>query len=85
MAEEIYKAYIEGKGSKTAEKRELAMSPELVLTKKTIAAKLKKDAQHLQDGDIARLVKSYVTKIYAHSDEVIITGGVNLDGCGGGI
>ena len=61
----------------------LAMTPDLVLTKKMIADKLKEDAQHLQDGDIARLVKSYVNKIYAHSDEVIITGGVNLMVAGG--
>ena len=63
----------------------LAMSPDLVLTKETIAAQLKKDAQHLQDGDIGRLIKAYNTKIYAHSDEVIITGGVNINGCGGRI
>ena len=34
---------------------------------------------------IERLIKAYITKNYAHSDEVIITGGVNLNGCGEGI
>ena len=61
------------------------MTPNILLTKKMIADKLKEDAQHLQDGDTARLIKSYIDKVYAHSDEVIITGGVNLNGCGGGI
>ena len=59
----------------------LAVSPELILTKETIVNKLKQDAQHLQNGDIERLVRSYITKIYAHRDEVIITGGVNISGC----
>jgi len=36
----------------------LTMTPELVITKKMIADKLREDAQHLQDGDIARLVKA---------------------------
>ena len=62
-----------------------SLSPDLTLTKGAIAAKLKEDARHLRDGDIERLLKAYVTKIYAHSDEIIITGGVNLNGCGGGI
>ncbi|MCL2698391.1 MAG: hypothetical protein FWE74_09990 [Oscillospiraceae bacterium] len=60
----------------------LAMSPEIILTPQIIAKKLKKDAQLLRDGDIARLIKSYLTKIYAHSDEIIITGGVNMNHCG---
>jgi len=58
----------------------LAMSPNLILTRDMIATKLKADAQSLQDGDIERLIKAYVTKIYAHSDEIIITGGVNMSG-----
>ena len=61
------------------------MTPGLVLTKNMIADRLREDAKHLQDGDIARLINSYVIKIYAHSDEIIITGGVNLNGCGGEI
>ena len=61
----------------------IAMTPNIILTRKMIADKLKEDAQHLQDGDTARLIKSYIDKIYAHNDEVIITGGVNLNGCGG--
>ena len=56
----------------------LAMSRDLVLTKEMIAAKLRADAQSLQEGDVERLLKAYVTKIYAHNDEIIITGGVHL-------
>jgi len=52
----------------------LAVSPQITLTKEAIAAKLRKDAQSFQDGDIKRLVKAYTTKIYAHNDEIIITG-----------
>ena len=62
-----------------------SMSPDLILTKEMIAAKLKKDAQHLQEGEIERLIKACIAKIYTHSDEVIITGGVSLNGCGEGI
>lgn len=57
------------------------LSDKPTITKADIVAKLKKDAQRLQDGDIERLIKEYVTKIYAHNDEIIITGGVNLIGC----
>lgn len=126
MADEIFEAYVKGKGSKAEEKKELGqierkiangtkaildgadyselheemarlrvrkaeleeiigMTPDLVLTKAMIEARLKEDAQHLQEGDIARLVKAYVTKIYAHDNEVIITGGVNMSDCGGRI
>ena len=53
------------------------------ISKADIVEKLKKDAQRLQEGDLERLIKEYVTKIYAHNDEIIITGGVNLNGCGG--
>ncbi|MCL2070834.1 MAG: recombinase family protein [Oscillospiraceae bacterium] len=123
MADEIFKAYTNGKGSKVEEKKELkeverqlangtkaildgvditelkeemarlnvrkselqdiiAVSPDLILTKEMIAEKLKKDAQLLHDGEVKRLIKSYVTKIYTHSDEIIITGGVNMEHCG---
>jgi len=125
MAEEIFKAYTEGKGTNATERQELAqverkiangmkailagadfselneemarlkvrkaeleeilaVSPQVTLTKETIAAKLREDAGCFQDGDIKRLVKAYTTKIYAHNDEIIITGGVNTIGCGGG-
>ena len=50
-----------------------------------IVAMLKENAQHFQDGEVERLIKSYITKIYAPNDEVIITGGVSLDRCGEGI
>lgn len=63
----------------------LALSPDVVLTKEMIIEQLKKDAASLNDGDMQRLIKTYITKIYAHNDEVIITGGVNLIGCGGRI
>ena len=63
----------------------IGMTPDLVLTKAMIEARLKEDAQHLQEGDIARLVKAYVTKIYAHNDSITITGGVNTIDCGGRI
>jgi len=56
----------------------LAMSPNIVLTREAIAAKLRADAQSLEEGDVERLLKAYVTKIYAHNDEIIITGGVHL-------
>ena len=36
----------------------LAMSPNIVLTREAIAAKLRADAQSLQDGDIERLLKA---------------------------
>ncbi|MCL2109484.1 MAG: zinc ribbon domain-containing protein [Oscillospiraceae bacterium] len=123
MADEIFKAYCAGKGSKVEEKKELkdierqlangtkailqgadfsglkeemaklevrkselqdiiAVTPDLVLTKEMVADKLKQDAELLRDGDVKRLVKSYVTKVYTHSDEIIITGGVNIVACG---
>ena len=63
----------------------LSLSPEIVLTKEMIVAQLKKDAASLDDGDMQRLIKTYIAKIYAHNDEIIITGGVNLNGCGGRI
>jgi len=58
----------------------LSMSPDTVLTREMIAAKLKADAQSFRDGDIERLLKAYVDKIYAHSNEIIITMGVNIVG-----
>ena len=46
---------------------------------------MEKDAEHLDDESVQRLIKSYVTKIYAHGDTVNITGGVNMVDCGGRI
>lgn len=63
----------------------LSISPHIAITPELIADKLKKDAQSLGDNDLERLLKSYVTKIYAHRDEIVITGGVNIVGCGGRI
>lgn len=52
----------------------LSLSSETVITKEAIVAKLKKDAQLLQEGEIKRLIKAYITKIYARNDEIVITG-----------
>ena len=60
----------------------LSISPEITITQQMIVDKLREDAQILADGDIRRMVKSYVTKIYANSDEIIITGGVTMGNCG---
>ena len=55
------------------------------VTKEMIVAQMEKDAEHLDDESVQRLIKSYVTKIYAHGDTVNITGGVNMVDCGGRI
>lgn len=62
-----------------------ASAQNMQITKEDIVAKLKKDVEHITPDDMPRLVKTYVTKIYAHNNEIIITGGVNLPGCGGRI
>ena len=61
----------------------LAVSKNSVITKEMIIAKLKKDVADISPDTMPRLVKSYVTKIYAADDEIIITGGVSTDGAGG--
>lgn len=63
----------------------ISTSPYRSITREDIIKQLKKDAEHITSEDMPRLVKAYVTKIYAHNNEVIITGGVNLNGCGGRI
>ena len=61
----------------------LAVSKDAVITKDMIIEQLKKDVANITPDAIPRLIRSYVTKIYANSDEIIITGGVNLNGAGG--
>lgn len=60
----------------------LALPKETTITKEMIVAQLKKDVANLKPEDMPRLVKNYITKIYAHDDKLVITGGVNLIGCG---
>ena len=60
----------------------LSLSNDVVVTHEMIIDKLKKDVESITTDDIPHLIKSYVTKIYAHNNEIVITGGVNLNGCG---
>ena len=60
--EEIRNEFTQLNVRKTELEEILAMSPELILTKEMISAKLKKDAQYLQDGDIRCLIKLYIKK-----------------------
>ena len=52
------------------------------ITREEIVAQLKKDAKNIDSFDIKRLIKSYVTKIYATDNEIIVSGGVHLKSCG---
>ena len=63
----------------------LSWTDDIIVTKDMIVAQLQKDAEHLDDESVQRLVKSYITKIYAHGDSINITGGVNMIDCGGRI
>ena len=63
----------------------LSLPKKQSLSKTAIIERLKKDAADVEITSTRQLVKSYVTKIYAHSNEVVITGGVNTVGCGGRI
>jgi len=63
----------------------LAWTNETVITREMIISQLKKDAELLDDEGIPRLIKAYITKIYAHGDRLNITGGVNTIPCGGRI
>jgi len=58
----------------------LSWTDDITISRDVIIAQLQKDAEHLDDESAQRLIKAYITKIYAHGDRVIITGGVNLDG-----
>ncbi|NBJ16939.1 MAG: hypothetical protein FNP40_15555 [Dehalobacter sp. 4CP] len=66
-------------------KKAISTSSDIVITREMIIDKLKKDVENITADDIPRLVKTYVTKIKAHNNEIIITGGVNMLGCGGRI
>ena len=64
----------------------LSWTDDTIITRDIIIAQLQKDAEHLDDDEsVQRLIKSYITKIYAHGDRVDITGGVNIVDCGGRI
>lgn len=54
----------------------------VIITRDMIVSQLKKDTANITPDAIPRLIKSYITKIYAHDDKLVITGGVNLNGCG---
>lgn len=58
----------------------LALEPKTIITKGQIVQKLRRDAEALENEDIERLIKSYVSKIYINENEIVITGGVNLSG-----
>ena len=63
----------------------LSWTDDIVITKEMIVTQLQKDAEHLDDMSVQRLIRSYITKIYALGDRVNITGGVNMVDCGGRI
>ena len=63
----------------------LSWTDDTIITREAIVAQLQKDAEHLDDESVQRLIKSYITKIYAHGDRINITGGVNMVDCGGRI
>jgi site-specific DNA recombinase len=66
--------------TRKAELEELiAMSPELILTPKMIADKLRYDFGLLKSGDTKRLLQSYISKIYVTPDDILIIGGVPLN------
>ena len=60
----------------------LSWTEDIVITRDMIINQLQKDAEQLDDESVQRLIKSYITKIYAHGDRVNITGGVNMVDCG---
>ena len=63
----------------------LSLPKTQLVSKKAVVERLKKDAADIDRISARQLIKSYVTKINARSDEIVITGGVNMDGCGGEI
>ena len=63
----------------------LSWTDDITISREMIIAQLQKDAEHLDDESVQRLIKSYITKIYAHNDSINITGGVNMVDCGGRI
>lgn len=63
----------------------LALPKNQLISKQAIIERLKKDAADVDNISTRQLIKSYVTKINAHSNEIVITGGVSMDSCGGGI
>ncbi|MDR2931513.1 MAG: recombinase family protein [Oscillospiraceae bacterium] len=63
----------------------LSVPSGVVITREQIIDQLKKDAANIDKADMQRLVKTYITKVYAHDDKIVITGGVPINGCGRGI
>ena len=63
----------------------LSWTDDITISREMIITQLQKDAEHLDDESVQRLIKSYITKIYAHNDSINITGGVNMVDCGGRI
>ena len=63
----------------------LSWTDDITISREMIITQLQKDAEHLGDESVQRLIKSYITKIYAHNDSINITGGVNMVDCGGRI
>jgi len=63
----------------------LSWTDDIIATKNMIVTQLQKNAEHLDDESVQRLIKSYITKIYAPCDSINITGGVNMVDCGGRI
>lgn len=57
----------------------------IIVTKNMIISRLQKNVKHLDDKSVQRLIKAYITRIYAHNDKINITGGVNMVDCGGRI
>jgi hypothetical protein len=56
-------------------------NPSQEITREEIIAQVKKDVANLDFEDMPRLVRTYVTKIYAYDNEVIVTGGVTMNDC----
>ena len=63
----------------------LSWTDDIAISREMIVTQLQKDAEHLENESVQRLIKSYITKIYAHNDSINITGGVNMVDCGGRI
>lgn len=63
--------------------REVQAEPKINISRSEIIKIIKEDADRITPENIPHLIKTYITKIYAHRDEIIITGGVNILACGG--
>ena len=52
----------------------LSWTDDITISREMIITQLQKDAEHLDDESVQRLIKSYITKIYAHNDSIISLG-----------